>query len=114
MAADRRPEAVRERRLLAQTPSEGVPLDLRVTNFPFEVEKEDSSWWQLRTSAMNGWPLQRKDHDVLNMQVVFEGYADYLESDSASDGKCASGCHDFRSLIEAIQSAAGFARRRIR
>ena len=33
-------EAVRECRILAQTPSEVVPLDLRVTATPFEVENE--------------------------------------------------------------------------
>ncbi len=79
---------MRECRILAQTPSGIVPLDLRVTATPFEVEKEafvlvaiEDISHEKRVAV-----LQRTFfHDVLNTAGCIQGYADYLASDSASD-----------------------------
>jgi len=101
-------EAVRECRILAQTPTEVVPLDLRVTATPFEVEKEffvvvaiEDISHEKRVAV-----LQRTFfHDVLNTAGCIQGYADYLESDSASDPKvCQRLSRLSGQLIEAIQS----------
>jgi nitrogen-specific signal transduction histidine kinase len=101
-------QIVRECRILAQTPSEVVPLDLRVTATPFEVEKEvfvmvaiEDISHEKRVAV-----LQRTFfHDVLNTAGCIQGYADYLASDSASDPEV---CQRLASLsgqlIEAIQS----------
>ncbi len=101
-------EAVRECRILAQTPTEVVPLDLRVAASPFKVEKdffvlvavEDISH-EKRVAV-----LQRTFfHDVLNTAGCIRGYADYLASDSTADPEV---CQRLSSLsgqlIESIQA----------
>ena len=101
-------EAVRECRLLAQTPSEVVPLDLRVTAAPFVVEKEafvlvaiEDIGHEKRVAV-----LQRTFfHDVLNTAGCVHGYADYVASESAPDPEvCQRLTALSGQLIEEIQS----------
>jgi signal transduction histidine kinase len=101
-------EAVRECRILVQTPSEIVPLDLRVTATPFEVENEffvlvaiEDISHEKRVAV-----LQRSFfHDVLNTAGCIQGYADYLASDSTSDSEvCQRLTALSGQLIEEIQS----------
>ncbi len=81
-------EVVSECRILAQTPTEVVPLDLRVTASPLEVEKEvfilaaiEDISHEKRVAV-----LQRMFfHDVLNTAGCIQGYADYLVSNSTLD-----------------------------
>ena len=81
-------EAVRECRILVQTPSEIVPLDLRVTATPFEIEDEyfvlaaiDDISHEKRVSV-----LQRTFfHDVLNTTGCIHGYAEYLVEDTTCE-----------------------------
>ncbi len=81
-------EAVRECRILVHTPSEVVPLDLRVTATPFQVEDElfllaalEDISHEKRVSV-----LQRTFfHDVLNTSGCIQGYAEYLAEDTSSD-----------------------------
>jgi signal transduction histidine kinase len=80
-------ETVRECRILVQTPSEVVPLDLRVTASPFEVEDEyfilaaiEDISYEKRVAV-----LQRSFfHDVLNTAGCIQGYADMLAMDAVS------------------------------
>lgn len=85
---DTNAEAIRECRILVQAPTEVVPLDLRVTATPFEVEQEyfvlaaiEDISHEKRVAV-----LQRTFfHDVLNTAGCIEGYADFLVEDAASD-----------------------------
>ena len=101
-------EAVRECRILVQTPSEVVPLDLRVTASPFEVEKEvfvlaavEDISHEKRVAV-----LQRTFfHDVLNTAGCIQGYADYLASESDSEPEvCQRLANLSGQLIDGIQS----------
>ena len=101
-------ETVRECRILAQAPSEVIPLDLRVTATPFEIGGEvfvlaaiEDISHEKRVAV-----LQRTFfHDVLNTAGCIQGYADYLASDSTPDTEV---CQRLASLsgqlIESIQS----------
>ncbi|MGA2254929.1 MAG: PAS domain-containing sensor histidine kinase [Thermoguttaceae bacterium] len=101
-------EVVRECRILAQTPSQVVALDLRVTASSFEVENEvfilaaiEDISHEKRVAV-----LQRTFfHDVLNTAGCIRGYADYLAAASTLDQKV---CQRLSSLsgqlIEEIQS----------
>ena len=100
--------ATRECRILVQTPSEVVPLDLKVTATPFEVENEvfilaaiDDISYQKRVAV-----LQRTFfHDVLNTAGCIQGYSDYLASDSVTDQKMCQRLSILSGqLIEEIQS----------
>jgi len=104
----RNAEVVRECRILAQTSSEVVPLDLRVTASPFEVEEEVFILAAIEdiSHVKRVAVLQRTFfHDVLNTAGCIQGYADYLASDSTSDQEV---CRRLSSLsgqlIEEIQS----------
>ena len=101
-------ETVRECRILARTPSEVVPLDLRVTASPFEVENEiflmvavEDISHEKRVAV-----LQRTFfHDVLNTAGCIQGYADYLAADSAPDSEVCRRLSTLSAqLIEEIQS----------
>jgi nitrogen-specific signal transduction histidine kinase len=101
-------EAVRECRILVQTPSEVVPLDLRVTASPFDVEGEcfilvaiEDISYEKRVAV-----LQRTFfHDVLNTAGCIRGYADYLAVDTVSDPEvCQRLTALSGQLIEEIQS----------
>ena len=101
-------QAVRECRILAQTSSELVPLDLRVTATPFAVENEffvlaavEDISHEKRVAV-----LQRTFfHDVLNTAGCIHGYADYLASDSTTDPEvCQRMLRLSGQLIEEIQS----------
>jgi len=101
-------EAVRECRILAQTPSEVVPLDLRVTATPFEVENEAFILVAIEdiSNEKRVAVLQRTFfHDVLNTAGCILGYADYLASDSSPDPQVCERLSSLsRQLIEEIQS----------
>ncbi len=81
-------EAVRECRILVQSLSEVVPLDLRVTAAPFGVEDEyfilaaiEDISHEKRVAV-----LQRTFfHDVLNTAGCIQGYADYLVLDAVGE-----------------------------
>jgi nitrogen-specific signal transduction histidine kinase len=101
-------ETVKECRILVKTPSEVVPLDLRVTASPFEVEKElfilvaiEDISHEKRVSV-----LQRTFfHDVLNTAGCIQGYAGYLAQDSVMDQEvCQCLTALSNQLIEEIQS----------
>ena len=81
-------EAVRECRILVQIRTEIVPLDLRVTATPFEVEEEHFVLAAIEdiSHEKRVAVLQRTFfHDVLNTAGCIEGYADFLVEDAASD-----------------------------
>ena len=101
-------EAVRECRILVQTPSGVVPLDLRVTASPFEAENE-----YLILAAIEDISQEKRVavlqrtffHDVLNTAGCLHGYADYLASDTASDPEICQRLTALSSqLIEEIQA----------
>lgn len=101
-------ETTKECRILVQTPTEVVPLDLRVTATPFEVEDEffilaaiEDISHEKRVAV-----LQRTFfHDVLNTAGCIEGYADFLVEDAASDPEVCNRLHVLSSqLIEEIQA----------
>jgi len=105
---DKNAEATRECRILVQTPTEVVPLDLRVTASPFEVEAEyfilaaiEDISHEKRVAV-----LQRTFfHDVLNTAGCIEGYADFLVEDAVSDPEVCKRLHALSSqLIEEIQA----------
>ncbi len=81
-------EVVRECRILVQTPTDVVPLDLRVTASPFVVDDEyfvlavvEDTSYEKRVSV-----LQRTFfHDILNTVGCIQGYADYLAEEAAAD-----------------------------
>ena len=101
-------EAVRECRILAQTPTEVVPLDLRVTASPFEVEGEDFILVAIEDISHEKRlaVLQRTFyHDVLNTAGCIQGYADFLAMDAASDPEVCDRLTALSGeLIEEIQS----------
>ena len=101
-------EAVRECRILAQTPTEVVPLDLRVTASPFKVENEAFVLVAVEdiSNEKRVAVLQRTFfHDVLNTAGCILGYADYLASDSIPDPEVCERLSSLsRQLIEEIQS----------
>ena len=91
-----------------QAPAEVVPLDLRVTATPFEVEDEffilaaiEDISHEKRVSV-----LQRTFfHDVLNTAGCIEGYADFLVEDATSDPEVCKRLLALSSqLIEKIQA----------
>ena len=101
-------ETTKECRILVQTPMEVVPLDLRVTATPFEVEGEcfvlaaiEDISHEKRVAV-----LQRTFfHDVLNTAGCIEGYADLLVEDATSDTEVCRRLHVLSSqLIEEIRS----------
>jgi signal transduction histidine kinase len=87
-STDENTEAAKECRILVQTPSGVVPLDLRVTATPFEAEDEyfilaaiEDISHEKRVAV-----LQRTFfHDVLNTAGCIGGYADFLVEDATSD-----------------------------
>jgi nitrogen-specific signal transduction histidine kinase len=104
----RNAEDKRECRILAQTSSGVVPLDLRVTASPFEVEDErfvlvaiEDISHEKRVAV-----LQRTFfHDVLNTAGCIQGYAEYLADDSASEREVTQRLSSLAAqLIEDIQS----------
>jgi signal transduction histidine kinase len=101
-------QSVRECRILAQTPSEVIALDLRVTATPFDVAEEDFVLVAVEDISHEKRlaVLQRTFfHDVLNTAGCIQGYAEYLASDSDSDPEVSGQmCSLSRKLIEEIQS----------
>ena len=101
-------EAVRECRILVQTPTEVVPLDLRVTASPFGVEDEDFILAAIEdiSHEKRVAVLQRTFfHDVLNTAGCIQGYADFLAMDAVSDPEvCERLTALSGQLIEEIQS----------
>ena len=105
---DKNTEIVKECRILVQAPAEVVPLDLRVTATPFEVEDEyfilaaiEDISHEKRVAV-----LQRTFfHDVLNTAGCIEGYADFLVEDATSDPEVCKRLLELSSqLIEEIQA----------
>jgi hypothetical protein len=101
-------EVVRECRIVVQTPSEVVPLDLRVMATPFDVEDEGYILAAIEdiSHEKREAVLQRTFfHDVLNTAGCIQGYAGYLAADSAYDPEV---CQRLTALscqlIEEIQS----------
>jgi len=101
-------EAVRECRVLVRAASEVVPLDLRVTASPFQIENEffvlaaiEDISHEKRVAV-----LQRTFfHDVLNTAGCIRGYADCLAEDSTSDPEMCQRLNALSGqLIEEIQS----------
>ena len=104
----RNAEAVRECRIMVQTPTDIVPLDLRVTATPFEVEKETFVLLAIEdiSHEKRAAVLQRAFfHDVLNTAGCIQGYADCLTSDPTVDHEvCQRLTALSGQLIEEIQA----------
>ena len=105
---NRNAEVVRECRILVKAPTAIVPLDLRVTASPFEVENECFILVAIEDISREKRlaVLQRSFfHDVLNTAGCIRGYADYLAMESFSDAEVSQRLTDLSSqLIEEIQA----------
>jgi signal transduction histidine kinase len=98
----------KECRVQAQTPSQLIPLDLKFTTSPFDVENERFIMAVVEDISHQKQlaVLQRAFfHDVLNTAGCIQGYTQFLESDSSEDRETRQRLADLADqLIEEIQS----------
>ena len=101
-------EVIRECRILVYAQTEVVPLDLRVTATPFEVDEEF-----FILAAMEDISHEKRQevlqrtffHDVLNTAGCIQGYAEFMSEEAATDlDICDRLTSLSKQLIEEIQS----------